>query len=264
MQGELAGVDRRIDHGGLTPVTFVDAPADEVRVGDEFIDPAGGALVPHAHVMQQHARELGLDAALQTGFVQVLVLQIPGVADGRMHVADMQLVGAGQHALGDRMTAGNDQIIGRHVQLLDGQRHQWQVLLVVGARLRQLLDEGGGGAFAAEVDAVFIGKKIDDGEQISVRPDGAQAGEHTLGAGVRHQPIVNDGNFHGMTSLIEKEAASRETGTKDVVSGYAGVPVASGRVDRSAACRRGSVADRAVGGRAGRCRVSATGRVRQR
>ncbi len=75
----------------------------------------------------------------------------------------------------------------------------------MGARLRQLLDEGGGGALAAEVGTVGVGEKIDDGEQIGVRPDGAQPGEHALGAGIRHQPVVNDGNFHGMTSLIEKE-----------------------------------------------------------
>ena len=63
------------------------------------------------------------------------------------------------------------------------------------AGLGQLLDKGRGGALAAEVGAVFIGEEIDDGEQVGVRPHGAQPGEHALGAGVGHQPVVNDGNF---------------------------------------------------------------------
>ncbi len=125
------------------------------------------------------------------------MLQIPGIANRRVHVADMQLVRASQHALGHRMAAGNDQVIGGHVQLLDGQRHQWQVLLIMSARLRQLLNEGGLGALAAKMSAVCVGKKIDDCEQVGFRPDGAETGEHPFGAGIRHQPIVNDGNFHG-------------------------------------------------------------------
>jgi len=60
--------------------------------------------------------------------------------------------------------------------------------------------------------AVFIGEEVDDGEQVGLRPDRAQTGQHALGAGVGHQPIVNDGNFHGMTSLVEtNERPGRDT-----------------------------------------------------
>ena len=186
VERELTCVDRWINHRGFAAVALVDAPTDEVRVGDKVVNTASGALIPHAHVVKQHARQFGLESMIETRFVQVLMLQIPGIADRRVHVADMQLVRAGQNALGYGMAAGNHQVVARHVQLLDGQRHQGQILLVVRLRLRQLLDESRGGALAAEVGAVLIGEEIDHGIQVGFRPDIQQSGKHPLGTGIGH------------------------------------------------------------------------------
>ena len=45
-----------------------------------------------------------------------------------MHIADMELVGPGDDAFGDRMMAREDQILARKVQLLDGERHQGEIV----------------------------------------------------------------------------------------------------------------------------------------
>jgi hypothetical protein len=81
LQGEAARVDGRVDHGGFAPIRLGDARADEVRVGDEVIHAGCGALIPHAYVVQDHARQFALHPSGQVGFTQVLVLQVPGVAD---------------------------------------------------------------------------------------------------------------------------------------------------------------------------------------
>ena len=113
-----------------------------------------------------------------------------------MHIADMQLVRPGEHTLGDGVATGNDQVVRRHVELLDGQWHQRKILLVMRFGLGQLLDEGRRGAFATETGSIFIGKKVDHGEQVGFRPGLEQPGEHVFGARIGHQPIMNNGDFH--------------------------------------------------------------------
>ena len=71
------------------------------------------------------------DGALQTAIelleFEVVVLLIPGVTYGSMDVGDVQLIGAGNDAFGDRPTTRYHQIVIRHVYLLDCQWHQRKV-----------------------------------------------------------------------------------------------------------------------------------------
>ena len=90
-QCEALDVDRRMDHLGLAPVGLADAACDEVRVGDEAVHTIGAALVPAAQVVQHQAHRRARQPALQPAgeprFGEVLVLQVPGLAHRRVHVA---------------------------------------------------------------------------------------------------------------------------------------------------------------------------------
>ena len=98
--------------------------------------------VPLPQVVQHPAGIPALQAALEPRAGQVFVLRIPGIAHGGVHVADVQLVGPGQHALGDAVVARDHQVVARDVQLLDGQRHQRQVGRIFAPRQWQPLQKG--------------------------------------------------------------------------------------------------------------------------
>ena len=151
------GVNRGVDDDRVAAVGFVDAPGDVVRDGDELVDAVGGAHVPEPYFVQQPAGGPGFGATHQPCGLQVLVLQVPCVADGGVAHAQVQLVGRGEHAFGHGVRAGKDEVVAREVELLDGQGHEGQVAAVAGAGARQLLDEGGAGCFALQKAALALG-----------------------------------------------------------------------------------------------------------
>ena len=183
-------------HRRVPPVNFLDPPRDVRRVGDKAVDARGALHVPAAYVMQHQPRRRRLRAAQQPRLAQILVLQIPGVADRRVAVTHVQLVRAGEHAFRHRMAAGNHQVIAAHIQLLDRQWHQRQIAPITRARTRQLLDETGGRAFAEQPGAIFIGQEIHHREQIGVRKQCANLAQHALRSGVGHQPIMHHRDAH--------------------------------------------------------------------
>jgi len=77
----------------------------------------------------------------KSGFTEILMLQIPGISDRRMTITDMQLVRTCQHPLRNGMATGKNHVIGRKIELLDCQRHEWQILTISCTCARQFLDE---------------------------------------------------------------------------------------------------------------------------
>ena len=132
------------------------------------------------------------------------MLQVPRVAHRRVHVAQVQLAGPGDHALGDGVVGRNDQIVGRQVELLDGQRHQRQVAAKARARERQALDEGGGGVLAAHEGALLGREEIDHAEQVGIEVDLQDLLDHLFAAGVADKPFVDDGDLHHQAQFALK------------------------------------------------------------
>lgn len=99
--GEGRDIDRRIDDIGFAAVDFLDAARDEAAVRDEIIDAVGRARIPDAHVVQDELGEGTLEAVVKARFAQVLVREVPGIADGAVHIGDVDLVRPGQDAFGD-------------------------------------------------------------------------------------------------------------------------------------------------------------------
>ena len=211
-QREARHIHRRMHHAGLAPVDLAHPPADEGRVGDEAVDAGGGAAVPQPHVVQHRAGEGALQATLHAGLAQVLVLHVPGVADRRMDVADMELVRPGQHALGHRVARRDDQVIARQVMLLDRQRHQRQVVAEAPARARQALDEGGARDPAAQEAALAGAEKVDHRIQVGLRIDLQQLLDHLLAAGMVDQPLMDDGDALGAGRGEHRKSLRRNAG----------------------------------------------------
>ncbi len=162
--GEGVDVDRGVDDLGVTAVDLFYAAGDVGGVGDEFVDAVGGADVPLADIVQDEAGEGAFNALGQAGLAQIFVLHVPGVADGRVAVADMGLIRAGEDAFGDGVAAGDDEVVAGHVELLDGDGHEREVSAVFCAGAGEALDEGGFRALAKKFGAVLVGEEIADGE----------------------------------------------------------------------------------------------------
>jgi len=124
---ERLDIDRRVDHGAVAPIGLGDPPPDEVRDGHEMIHAMGGSDIPQAQAMKQVTHQPSAGAPASPRFPQVLVLQIPRIAHGRVDVAKMRLIRPRQHALGHRMAAGDHQVIPGQIELLDPKRHERQV-----------------------------------------------------------------------------------------------------------------------------------------
>ena len=189
-QLERIDVDGREDHMRVAVIHLVDPSRDEIRVRDEMIHRIRRANVPVAHVVQHHARKQRLDAGSQVRLLQVLMLQVPCIADRRMHVADMDLVGARQDALCHGVATRNDQVVAGHVELFDRERHQRQIRAVALFRLRQFLDERGRDVLAAHPRPLV--HEIDDAEKIGFGKADDDLFEHLLRARISDEPVVHD------------------------------------------------------------------------
>ena len=114
-----------------------------------------------------------------------------------MHIADVQLVRPGQHALGHRVAAGNHNIKAADIQLLDGQRHQRQIMAKVAPRQRQALDKAGVYRLALQEPTRRLWHKVHHGKYLGLRKGQQQLFQHPLGTGVVLQPVSNNGNARG-------------------------------------------------------------------
>ncbi|CUX49345.1 hypothetical protein AGR8A_Lc40315 [Agrobacterium fabrum str. J-07] len=192
----MRGIDRRIDHRGITPITFAHAAADEFGIHRHQIDAMGGADIPHANVVQNGARNPRGEAAIEPGFLEVLMLEIPGVANGAVDIGDVKLAGTGDDALGDRIAGGDDEVITAKIELLDSERHKRQIGAIFLSGEGQLLDEGGVDGTPAEKAPVALAHEIDEAIEVRVRINFEKVVKHFLGPTSVGEPVMHDSRLH--------------------------------------------------------------------
>ena len=199
--GECCDVDGRVDDVSLAAVDFLDATRDESAVGDEVVDAVRGARVPDAHVVQDELGERALCPVVEAGLAQVLVREVPGVADGAVDVGDVELVRPGEDAFRDAVGARDNEVVARDVELLDGERHEGQIAAVVFPRAGELLEEARMRLLVFDETALSLGQEVDEGEDVGVREDVQDLLDDALGAGVDDEPVTDDSYFHESTSF---------------------------------------------------------------
>ena len=133
---------------------------------------------------------------LDIGLSQILRLQIPRIAHGRVHVTDMHLIRTCYDTFGDGVIARNDDVVAGHVKLLDGERHQPEIVAEMTTCQRQALDEGGIDSLAGEEVTRRLGDEIHQGEQVGFGEAGDKLLQHPLRAGIGLQPFVNQRDPH--------------------------------------------------------------------
>ena len=199
--GEGCNVDGRVDDIGFAAVDFLDAARDEAAIRDEIIDAVGRARIPDAHVVQDDLGEGALCPAVEAGLAQVLVREVPGVADGAVDVGDVKLVRSGEDAFRDAVGAADNEVVTRDVELLDGERHEGQVAAVVFPRAGELLEEARMRLLVFDETALSLGQEVDEGEDVGVREDVQNLLDDALGTGVDDEPVTDDSYFHESTSF---------------------------------------------------------------
>lgn len=160
--GEGSDVDGRVDDVGLAAVDFLDAARDEAAVGDEVVNAIGRARIPDAHVVQDELCDGALEAVVEARLAQVLVREVPGVADGAVDVGDMELVRPGEDAFRDAVGARDNEVVVSDVELLDGERHEGQIAAVVFPRAGELLEEARIGLFVLDEAALTLRQEVDE------------------------------------------------------------------------------------------------------
>ena len=95
----------------VPPVYFQAAPAHEIVIGDEQVSAVRRSAVPEPQVVENDRRHQPLDPSLVTELGHVIVLKVPGEADRRVQIADVQLVGIADDALGGAVAAGDDDVV---------------------------------------------------------------------------------------------------------------------------------------------------------
>lgn len=194
--GEGRDINRRVDDIGFAAVDFLDAARDEAAVGDEIIDAVGRARIPDAHVVQDELGEGTLEAVVEAGFAQVLVREVPGIADGAVHIGDVDLVRPGQDAFSDAVRARDDEVVIGDIELLDGNRHEGQIAAVVLLGAGELLDEARMGLFILDEIALALWQEVDEREQVGIREDVQDLFDDALGTGIDDEPVTDDSYFH--------------------------------------------------------------------
>ena len=123
-------VHGRVYHLRVPAVAFSYAPRNKSRVGEERVHAASGSRVPYAHVVEDEPSQPPLHAPVKPRLREILVLHIPGIADGRVNVGYVELVRPRQHPLRHRVGAGDHHVVAGQVDLLYGERHQREIGLV--------------------------------------------------------------------------------------------------------------------------------------
>ena len=211
--GEGIDIDWWIDDVGFAAIDFLDAARDEATVGDKVVDAVGRARIPDANVVQDELGYGTLEAVVEAGLAQVLVREVPGVADWAVHIGDVDLVWPRQDALGDAVRARDDEVVVGDVELLDGNRHERQITAVVLLGTRELLDEARMGLFVLDKAALVFGQEVDEREQVGIGENVEYLFDDALGSGVDDEPVTDNGYFHSDTSplgfaLVHDEAVA--------------------------------------------------------
>ena len=116
----------------------------------------------------------------------------------------MQLIRSGEHSLGHGIGAGDDQLVAGEIELLDGEGHERQIVPVPVPGAGEPLDERGSRGPAPQEVPLLLRDEVDQAEEIGLGIQNEQLLQHPLGAGVGHQPIVDNGDLHGSASCSRK------------------------------------------------------------
>ncbi|MNL22178.1 hypothetical protein D3C87_1435110 [compost metagenome] len=111
-----------------------------------------------------------------------------------MGVADVNRLGAGHDPLSAGVSARQHQIVVRQIELLEGERHQGQQLLVVLGGAGQALEEGRPHVQLAELGRQQI-LAVDGREDGGVREHAMEGPDHALGATEGGEPFMNQGDL---------------------------------------------------------------------
>ena len=119
-------------------------------------------------------------------------MHVPEVAHGGMAIADVRHVGPDDDPLGRTRLAGDDQIVGAQVKLLQCQRHQGQIVAKTRGRAGQLLDEGrADGVGEQRGRERFRPDRV--GVEVGLRKKSAQGLDDFFPAAHPYQPVMHDG-----------------------------------------------------------------------
>ena len=120
-----------------------------------------------------------------------------------MNVADVQLVGAGDHTFRHCVGAGNHEIITGKINLLnrEGKRQVGPEPL---SGKGQVLDQAGARHAPLEEGSIPGRQKIDQAEEIRGGEHGEELFRHSLGASIGLEPFVNDGDPHAWPRMLER------------------------------------------------------------
>jgi hypothetical protein len=195
MQTRLQLVEQgRQHHVRAAVVVALDALRDIAGVGDEMVDAVRGAHVP---LPQRGRGERHQRARHGAGRRAVLGIQVPDIAHGRMAVADVHRLGAGNDALGRTGLAGDDQVVVAQVEGFQGIGHQRQHPLVV-ADPTDPLQERRRDAMATQLlrDRTRF---ADQREDVRIGIEIGEHFQHLLASTHTHQPVMNQGDSHAGT-----------------------------------------------------------------
>lgn len=146
--------------------------------------------------MQNQLGKGSLEAVVEAGFTQILMREIPGIADRAVHIGDMDLIWAGQDALGDAVRARNDEVIVGDVELLDGNRHEGQIAAIVLFGAGEFLDEARMGLLILDEITLTVGQEVNEREQVGIREDVQDLFDDALGTGIDDEPVTDNSYFH--------------------------------------------------------------------
>ena len=223
--GEGRDIDRRVADIGFAAVDFLDAARDEAAVRDEIIDAVGRARIPDAHVVQDELGEGALEAVVEARFAQVLMREVPGIADGAVHIGDVDLIRSGQDAFGDTVRARDDEVVVGDVELLDGNWHEGQITAIVLLGSGEFLDDPRIGQLILDEIALAVGQEVDERKQVGIGEDVQDLFDAALGTGIDDEPVTDNSYFHSDTSplcfaLVHDEAvAEGDDATKGEADG---------------------------------------------
>jgi hypothetical protein len=143
-------------------------------------------------MVQDHSGEDAFEPPRITILAKITVLHVPGIANGRMDIGHMKLIGAGQDPLGDRVAAGDNEVVIGKIELLDRKRHQRQKHPMLTANKRHALQKARVRLLESKPAPVVRREDVEQGEDIRLRIAAQDFAQHPLSPANRVQPIVDD------------------------------------------------------------------------
>lgn len=197
-RAEVFDVDERVNHRGVLVVVLANALGDECRIRDHEVDVPVGLDIPTGQAVAKKRHE----RALQKGRFgpEVDVVLVVQVAHGAVDVRDVRSLLKFRlgDAFDDAMTAGDYKIcVGRNFQGFGRLGENRQEFAVLRVNSGDRIQERG-------ADAVFFdsgrgrSRLVNQRVDLRLREKLTEGLEHTLAAAESHEPVMEEGDFHGL------------------------------------------------------------------